>query len=201
MAGALGMLAIGAGATEVAVAMAGRPYVVERPRVVGVELRGRLQPWVQSKDVVLELLRRRGVRGGRGCIFEFHGDGVATLSATDRGTICNMVMETGATTGIFPSDERTRAWLADQGREEQFVELAADPGAVYDEAETIDLGDARAADRAAVLVTGERRAGARGGRDADAAGVRRQLRQLVVRGPRDRRGRAARARRCRPSST
>jgi aconitate hydratase len=111
MAGALGMLAIGAGATEVAVVMAGRPYVVERPRVVGVELRGRLKPWVQSKDVVLELLRGRGVRGGRGCIFEFHGEGVATLSATDRGTICNMVMETGATTGIFPSDDRTRAWL------------------------------------------------------------------------------------------
>ena len=77
MAGALGMLAIGAGATEVAVAMAGRPYVLERPRIAGVELRGRLQPWVQSKDVVLELLRRRDVRGGRGLIFEFFGDGVA----------------------------------------------------------------------------------------------------------------------------
>jgi aconitate hydratase len=140
MAGALGMLAVGAGATEVAVAMAGRPYVVERPRVVGVELLGRLQPWVQSKDVVLELLRRRGVRGGRGCIFEFHGEGVETLSATDRGTICNMVMETGATTGIFPSDERTRAWLREQRREEHWLELAADPGAGYDEAETIDLG-------------------------------------------------------------
>jgi aconitate hydratase len=120
--------------------MAGRPYVVERPVVVGVELRGELGDWVQSKDVVLELLRRRGVRGGRGRIFEFHGEGVATLSATDRGTVCNMVMETGATTGIFPSDERTRAWLAGQGREEEFVELAADSGAVYEEAETIDLG-------------------------------------------------------------
>ena len=141
MAGALGMLAIGAGATEVAVAMAGGPYVVERPVVVGIELRGRLEPWVQSKDVVLELLRRRGVRGGRGCIFEFHGDGVETLSATDRGTICNMVMETGATTGIFPSDERTRTWLADQGREEHWLELAADSDALYDETETIDLGD------------------------------------------------------------
>ena len=140
MAGALGMLAIGAGATEVAVAMAGRPYVVERPRVVGVELRGRLKSWVQSKDVVLELLRRRGVRGGRGCIFEFHGEGVATLSATDRGTICNMVMETGATTGVFPSDDRTHAWLREQGREEHWRELAADPGAGYDETETIDLG-------------------------------------------------------------
>jgi aconitate hydratase len=141
MAGALGMLAIGAGATEVAVAMAGRPYPVERPLVVGVELHGRLRPWVQSKDVVLELLRRRGVRGGRGRIFEFHGDGVATLSATDRGTICNMVMETGATTGIFPSDEQTRVWLAAQGREEQFVALVADEGAAFDETEEIELGE------------------------------------------------------------
>jgi aconitate hydratase len=141
MAGALGMLAIGAGATEVAVAMGGRPYWFERPLVARVELRGRLAPWVQSKDVVLELLRRRGVRGGRGRIFEFHGDGVASLSATDRGTICNMVMETGATTGIFPSDEETRRWLASQGREADFVELAADPGAHYDEVEEIDLAE------------------------------------------------------------
>src|SRR5205823_5648277 len=117
--------------TEVAVAMAGRPYPVEKPVVVGVELRGRLRPWVQSKDVVLELLRRLGVRGGRGRIFEFHGDGVATLSATDRGTICNMVMETGATTGIFPSDGQTRAWLEAQGRGEDWLALAADEGATY----------------------------------------------------------------------
>ena len=139
MAGALGMLAIGAGATEVAVAMSGRPYVVERPRVVGVELRGRLRPWVQSKDVVLELLQRRDVRGGRGCIFEFRGEGVASLTATDRATICNMVMETGATTGIFPSDEQTRRWLAAQRREKEWIELGADRGAVYDDEETIDL--------------------------------------------------------------
>jgi predicted aconitate hydratase len=141
MAGALGMLAIGAGATEVAVAMAGRPYPFERPVVCGVELRDELRPWVQSKDVVLELLRRRGVRGGRGRVFEFFGEGVAGLSATDRGTICNMVMETGATTGIFPSDERTRAWLAEQGREDEWVELAADAGAEYDEVEMIDLAE------------------------------------------------------------
>ncbi len=141
MAGALGMLAVGAGATEVAVAMAGQPYPLERPRVVGVQLEGHLRPWVQSKDVVLELLRRRGVRAGRGCIFEFHGEGVAMLSATDRGTICNMVMETGATTGIFPSDEQTRTWLAAQGREEQWVEIAADPGASYDDVEVIDLDE------------------------------------------------------------
>ncbi len=141
MAGALGMLAIGAGATEVAVAMAGKPYVLERPRIAGVELRGRLRPWVQSKDIVLELLRRRDVRGGRGLIFEFFGDGVAGLTATDRGTICNMVMETGATTGIFPSDEQTLRWLTLQGREEQFVELAADAGASYAELEVIDLDE------------------------------------------------------------
>jgi aconitate hydratase len=141
MAGALGMLAVGAGATEVAVAMAGRPYVFERPRVAGVELRGRLRPWVQSKDVVLELLRRRDVRGGRGLIFEFFGDGVAGLTAMDRGTICNMVMETGATTGIFPSDEQTLRWLTLQGRADQFVELAADADASYDELEVIDLDE------------------------------------------------------------
>lgn len=140
MAGAVGMLAVGAGATEVAVAMAGRPYALERPLVVGIELIGELGPWVQSKDVVLELLRRRGVRGGRGRVFEFHGEGVACLSATDRGTICNMVMETGATTGIFPSDARTHEWLQLQGRSDEFTELAAEPGARYDEHELVDLG-------------------------------------------------------------
>jgi aconitate hydratase len=139
MAGALGMLAIGAGATEVALAMAGDPYPLERPVVAGVELRGQLAPWVQSKDIVLELLRRRGVRGGRGRIFEFYGDGVAQLSATDRGTICNMLMETGATTGIFPSDARTEEWLELQGRADEFVGLAADAGVSYEEVEVIDL--------------------------------------------------------------
>jgi aconitate hydratase len=141
MAGALGVLAIGAGATEVAVAMAGRAYAFERPVIAGVELRGRLRPWVQSKDVVLELLRRRGVRGGRGRVFEFFGEGVGNLTATDRGTICNMVMETGATTGLFPSDEQTRRWLEAQGREDEFVRLAAETGAAYDELETIDLDE------------------------------------------------------------
>jgi aconitate hydratase len=139
MAGAVGMLAIGAGATEVALAMAGHPYPLERPVVAGVELRGRLAPWVQSKDIVLELLRRHGVRGGRGRIFEFHGEGVAQLSATDRATICNMVMETGATTGIFPVDARVEEWLEVQGRAEDFVALSADAGASYDESEVIDL--------------------------------------------------------------
>jgi aconitate hydratase len=139
MAGAVGMLAVGAGATEVALAMAGLPYPLERPVVAGVELRGHLPPWVQSKDIVLELLRRRGVRGGRGRIFEFYGDGVPQLSATDRGTICNMVMETGATTGIFPSDARTEEWLEVQGRADDFVRLTADADASYEELELIDL--------------------------------------------------------------
>lgn len=139
MAGALGMLAIGAGGLEVALCLAGQPFSVPAPRIVGVELHGRLRPWVQAKDVVLELLRRRGVRGGVGCIFEFFGDGVPTLNVTQRGTICNMVMETGATTGVFPSDEHTRQWLAAQGRVTEWLPLAADANARYDEVEVIEL--------------------------------------------------------------
>src|SRR3954469_22153672 len=138
-AGALGMLAVGVGGLEVAVAMAGRPFELLRPVVSGVELRGRLPARVQAKDIVLELLRRHGVRGGVGRIFEFHGDGVAALSVSERATICNMVVETGATTGVFPSDERTREWLETQRRGEHFQPLAAEPGARYDEHETIDL--------------------------------------------------------------
>ena len=89
--------------------------------------------------MVLELLRRRGVRGGVGCVFEFFGEGVSTLNVTQRGTICNMVMETGATSGVFPSDEQTHEWLAIQQRETEWQPLAADPGATYDEIEVIDL--------------------------------------------------------------
>jgi aconitate hydratase len=139
MAGALGMLAIGAGGLDVAVALAGHGYPLRVPQVVGVELRGELGDWVQAKDVILELLRRRGVRGGRDRIFEFTGEGVAALSATERGTICNMIVETGATTAVFPADERVREWLAGQGREDDFTPLAADPGAKYDEIEVVDL--------------------------------------------------------------
>lgn len=139
MAGAVGMFAVGAGGLEVALCLAGRPFSIPTPRVVGVELRGRLKPWVQAKDVVLELLRRRGVRGGVGCVFEFFGEGVPTLNVTQRGTICNMIMETGATTGLFPSDEQTRAWLTSQHRATHWLPLAADADAVYDEAEVIDL--------------------------------------------------------------
>jgi aconitate hydratase len=140
MAGALGMLAIGAGGLDVAVAMAGHGFALGAPRVVGVELTGSLEPWVQAKDVILELLRRRGVRGGVGRIFEFTGPGVATLTATERGTIANMIVETGGTTAVFPADEQVRAWLEAQGRTGHFSALAADDGAEYDETEPIDLG-------------------------------------------------------------
>jgi aconitate hydratase len=137
--GAVGMIAIGAGGLEVAVALAGHPFQTETPKIVGVELRGRLRPWVQAKDIILELLRRRGVRGGLGRIFEFRGEGVATLNVAQRSTICNMIAELGATTGIFPSDARTREWLVGQHREEHWIELGADPDAPYDETELIDL--------------------------------------------------------------
>lgn len=138
-AGAVGMFATGAGGLEVAVAMAGYGFELPCPRVIGIELTGRLSAGVEAKDVVLELLRRYGVRGGRGAVFEFFGDGVAGISTTGRATICNMVMETGATTGVFPTDDETRRWLRSQGREADFRPLAAEPGASYDEVEHIDL--------------------------------------------------------------
>ncbi|WP_448616864.1 aconitate hydratase [Modestobacter sp. URMC 112] len=138
--GAVGMFAVGAGGLDVAVAMAGHGYDLACPRVVGVELTGRLPDWVEGKDVVLELLRRTTVRGGLGTVFEFLGDGVAALPVTERATIANMIVETGATTAVFPSDDQTRAWLRSQGREEDFRPLAADPGAGYDDVVRIDLG-------------------------------------------------------------
>ena len=141
MAGALGMFAVGAGGLDVAVAMAGHGFSVECPKVVGVELRGELPAWVQSKDIILELLRRYGVRGGVGRVFEFTGEGVSALSVTDRGTICNMITELGATAAVFPSDERTREWLEAQRREDDYVPLAADSGASYDETEVIELAE------------------------------------------------------------
>jgi aconitate hydratase len=139
MAGALGMLAIGAGGLEVAVAMAGYGFALQCPLVVEVQLQGALGDWVQAKDIILELLRRRGVRGGRDRIFEFTGEGAARLTATERGTICNMIVETGATAAVFAGDEQVRVWLAAQDREEDFEPLVADPGATYDETEVIDL--------------------------------------------------------------
>ena len=141
MGGALGMFAVGAGGLDVAIAMAGYGLSLECPKVVGVELRGELPAWVQSKDIILELLRRYGVRGGVGRVFEFTGESVSTLSVTDRGTICNMITELGATAAVFPSDERTREWLAAQRREDDYTRLAADPGASYDEDELIDLSE------------------------------------------------------------
>ncbi|MDQ4126991.1 MAG: aconitate hydratase, partial [Actinomycetota bacterium] len=141
MAGALGMFAVGAGGLDVAVAMAGYGFSMECPVVVGVELRGELPGWVQSKDIILELLRRYGVRGGVGRVFEFVGEGVPDLSVTDRGTICNMITELGATAAVFPSDERVREWLAAQRREADHVPLAADPDAHYEEDEVIDLSE------------------------------------------------------------
>ena len=141
MAGAVGMFAVGAGGLDVAVAMAGHGFTLENPTVVGVELRGELPDWVQSKDIILELLRRYGVRGGVGRVFEFMGEGAATLSVTERGSICNMITELGATAAVFPSDERVREWLADQDREEDYDPHAADPGASYDEVETVELSE------------------------------------------------------------
>jgi aconitate hydratase len=137
--GALAMIAIGAGGLDVAVCMAGLPFEFETPRVVGVELRGELPEWVQAKDVILELLRRRGVRNGLGRIFEFYGEGVGTLDVFERMTICNMIVEMGATTGLFPSDAKTREWCEQQQRPGDWLELQADPGATYDEHELIEL--------------------------------------------------------------
>lgn len=137
--GAAAMLAIGVGGLDAAVAMSGHGFWLQCPRVIGVELHGRLPDFVEAKDVILELLRRHGVRGGNGKVFEFYGDGAETLSTTERATICNMVMETGALTGVFPSDERVRQWLAFMEREEHYIPLTADPGATYDETEMIDL--------------------------------------------------------------
>ena len=139
MAGAVGMIALGAGGLDVAVAMAGYGYQLGCPRVVGVELTGRLPDRVEAKDVILELLRRRGVRGGTNAIFEFTGDGVATLPVSERATICNMITETGATGGIFPSDERVREWLTAQRRAGDWTPMHAEEGADYDEHETIDM--------------------------------------------------------------
>jgi len=137
--GGLGMLAIGAGGLDVAVAMGAGPVYVNAPKVVLVRLSGRLQPWVSGKDIILELLRRQTVKGGVGRVFEYGGPGVASLSVPERATITNMGAELGATTSIFPSDERTREYLRAQKREDAWRPLAADPDADYDETVDIDL--------------------------------------------------------------
>jgi aconitate hydratase len=139
MAGALGMLAIGAGGLDVAMAMAGEPYHLIMPKVVLVRLTGRLGPWVSGKDVILELLRRLSVRGGVGKVFEFGGDGLKSLDILQRAPIANMIAELGATSAVFPSDELTRRFMRAQEREDQWVPLSADPDASYDEVIEIDL--------------------------------------------------------------
>src|SRR3954467_10640130 len=138
-AGSLGMLAFGAGGIEVALAMAGEPLPLRMPQVWGVRLTGSLPEWVSAKDVILEMLRRHGVQGGFGRIVEYYGPGLAGLTAMDRHVIANMGAELGATTTVFPSDEATRRFLRDEGREEDWVELRADEDATYDVHEEIDL--------------------------------------------------------------
>ena len=137
--GGMGMLAIGAGGLDVAVAMAGSPYVLRMPKVLGVELHGRLRPGVTAKDVIFEILQRLTVKGGVGRILEYYGPGVASLEVPERSTIANMGAELGATTSIFPSDSRTRAYLKRQGREAAFAVQRPDPHATYDEHLRVDL--------------------------------------------------------------
>ena len=137
--GALGMLAMGAGGMDVAVAMAGGAYYINMPRMFKVNLTGKLPPWVSAKDISLEILRILSVRGGRGAIIEWGGEGIQTLSVPERATITNMGTELGATTSIFPADEVTREFLRAQGREEDFTPLASDPDATYDRVIDIDL--------------------------------------------------------------
>ena len=137
--GGLGMIAIGAGGLDVAVAMGGGPFYLTMPKIMGVRLTGTLQPWVSGKDIILEMLRRLSVKGGVGKIIEYTGPGVASLSVIDRTTITNMGAELGATTSLFPSDDQTRRYLHSQGREDVWQSYAADPDADYDEIIEIDL--------------------------------------------------------------
>ncbi|WP_018934034.1 aconitate hydratase [Gracilibacillus lacisalsi] len=139
--GCMGMLAIGAGGIDVAMAMAGETYYVKMPKVMGVKLTGKLPQWVSAKDVILEMLRRHGVKGGVGKIIEYYGPGVKNLSAMDRHVIANMGAELGATATVFPSDNEIKDFLRQQGRENDWMELTADRGAQYDEEENIDLSE------------------------------------------------------------
>jgi len=139
--GGLGQLAIGSGGLDVSVAMGGGAYYVEMPEIVNVRLEGELDEWTTAKDVILEMLRRLSVKGGVGKIFEFTGPGVETLSAPERMTITNMGTELGATSSIFPTDDRTREFLERVGREEEYVELQADDDAEYHDEITIDLSE------------------------------------------------------------
>ncbi|WP_456397563.1 aconitate hydratase [Desulfurobacterium sp.] len=140
-AGGIGSLAIGAGGMDVALAMAGEPFYLNMPKVVRVNLYGKLRPFVSAKDVILELLRRLTVKGGVGKVFEYGGEGVKYLTVPERATITNMGAELGATTSIFPSDEQTYIFMKAQGREAQWRRLEADPDAEYDEVIDIDLSE------------------------------------------------------------
>ncbi|MEB3886499.1 aconitate hydratase [Lyngbya sp. CCY1209] len=140
-AGGLGMLAFGAGGLDVAMAIAGEPMYIKMPQVWGVKLTGRLPDWVSAKDVILEMLRRHDVDGGRGKIVEYYGPGLASLSAMDRHVIANMGTELGATSTVFPSDDETRRFLYSQDREDDWMELVADGDATYDIDEEINLSE------------------------------------------------------------
>ncbi len=140
-AGAIGMLAIGAGGLDVAMAMAGKPYTINMPEVWGVKLTGELPDWVSAKDVILTMLERHDVDGGVGQIIEYYGSGLDSLSCMDRHVIANMGTELGATSTVFPSDDEVRAFLRRQGREEVFEEIKADEDADYDEYEEINLSE------------------------------------------------------------
>ncbi len=137
--GGIGMLAMGAGGLDVAVAMGGGAYHIPMPKMLRVNLTGKLSPWVSAKDIILKVLEILSVKGGVGKIVEYAGEGVATLTVPERATITNMGAELGATTSIFPSDDITRAFLKAQGREQDWTPLASDPDAVYDEEITVDL--------------------------------------------------------------
>lgn len=140
-AGSLGMLAIGTGGLDVAAAIAGKPYFVKMPQVMGVKLTGKMPDWVSAKDVILEMLRRYDVKGGVGKVIEYYGEGLKELSAMDRHVIANMGAELGATTTVFPSDDETRRFLKSQHREEDWTELLADEGCTYDLEDEIILDE------------------------------------------------------------
>ncbi|HPH48923.1 MAG TPA: aconitate hydratase, partial [Methanothrix sp.] len=140
-AGGVGSIAIGAGGLDVAVAMGGGAYYLAAPRVINVRLKGRLQPWDAAKDVVLKVLSILSTKGNVGCVCEYTGEGISSLTVPERATITNMGAETGVTTSIFPSDEQTRRFLKAQGREEQWIALAPDRDAVYDQTIDIDLSE------------------------------------------------------------
>jgi aconitate hydratase len=139
--GGIGMLAIGTGGLDVALASSGEPYFVKMPKIMGIKLTGKLPDWLSAKDIILEMLRRYDVTGGRGYILEYYGPGLKYLSAWDRHVIANMGTETGATTSVFPSDEVTHKFLKQEGREDEWIKLKADKDATYDQNITINLSE------------------------------------------------------------